>query len=159
MIYKKLDLNNLMAIYKNQQITMEAFMLLPKINIHLPSYYLTPYISETGEHVLYDNGLAITIFKIYKNNNILKCDVFNGFFDLSNRQNKFSFKNVLYKGDISFIEFKRLVELQLENLLIFEMGSRKAEKDFTNLLASNLILLKESISNHYSPNKKRINIK
>ncbi|MGL4741577.1 MAG: hypothetical protein ACRC41_12345 [Sarcina sp.] len=154
MIYKKLDLNNLMALYKNQQITMEAFMLLPKMNMHLPAYYLTPYINETGEHVLYNNGLAITVFKIYKDNNLLKCDVFNGFFDLSNRQNKFSFKDVLYKGEIPFIEFKRLVELQLENLLIFEMGSRKADKDFTNLLSSNLILLKESISNYYSIDKR-----
>lgn len=150
MIYKKLDMNNLMSIYKNQQIIMEAIMLIPKMNIHLPTYYMTPYLTETGENVFYNNGLAVTIFKISKNPTLLKCELFNGFWDLSNREDKFKFKDVLYKGELPFSTVKRTIELQLENLLLFEMGSRKADKDFTNLLASNLIVLKESISNYYS---------
>ncbi|MGL4450888.1 MAG: hypothetical protein ACRCTZ_06815 [Sarcina sp.] len=72
MIYKKLNMNNLMSIYKNQQITMEALMLVPKMNIHLLAYYMTPCLTENGEHVLYNNGLAVTIFKIHKNGTFFK---------------------------------------------------------------------------------------
>ncbi|WP_297523282.1 hypothetical protein [uncultured Clostridium sp.] len=141
-----------MSIYKNQQITMEAIMLLPKMSIYLPTYYMIPFTADNGLNVFYNNGLAITVFKIYKTNNssLLKCDMFNGFWDLSDRSDKINFKDTLYKGELPFIEVKRTIELQLENLIIFEMGSRKADKDFTNLLASNIRLLKESISDYYS---------
>ncbi|MGL4762066.1 MAG: hypothetical protein ACRCWG_11510 [Sarcina sp.] len=150
MIYKKLDMNNLMSIYKNQQISLESIMLIPKRTVYLPIYYMSPYYTQDGNNVFLNNALAVTVFKFYNtNSSLIKCDMFNGFWDLSDRSDKIKFKDVLYRGELPFIEAKRTLELQLENLIIFEMGSKKADKDFTNLLAGNIRLLKESISNYY----------